>query len=47
MPAFEGPGGHTDHAVGKALVNHLTFERRLAGHVESGNDSVTDPALGT
>jgi len=24
-----------------------SFERRFAGHVENGKDSVTDPAIGT
>jgi phospholipase C len=29
-----------------AVDGHPTFERRLAGHIENGKDSVTDPAIG-
>jgi phospholipase C len=30
-----------------AVDGDATFERRLAGHVETGTDSMTDPAIGT
>ena len=28
------------------VESNLTFERRLAGHVETGRDSMSDPAIG-
>jgi len=41
---FEASFGWYDLTI--TVDSDATFERRLAGHVETGNDSVSDPALG-
>ena len=41
---LEGSFGWYDLTV--EVESDSTFERRIAGHVETGNDSVTDPLLG-
>ena len=45
--ASRSPAAARSASTSQAPLAAEARERRLAGHVETGNDSVTDPALGT